>query len=73
MKSDIAAGFSLSQRASAAAIFMGCTRIMYCAWVWPTTITATVATKAYDGAEAERAPEGVPRLLVLRAAGGARR
>ncbi len=46
VKSDIAAGFSVSQSASAAAIFMGCTRVMYWAWVWPTTITARVATKA---------------------------
>jgi hypothetical protein len=46
VKRDMAAGFSVCQRASAAAIFIGCTRVMYWAWVWPTTITARVATKA---------------------------
>jgi hypothetical protein len=43
VKSDIGAGSAVSQSASAAAIFIGCTRVW--AWVWPTTITAIVATK----------------------------
>ena len=45
VKSDIGAGSAVSQSASAAAIFIGCTFTMYWAWVWPTTITAIVATK----------------------------
>jgi hypothetical protein len=42
----MAAGSSDCQSASAAAIFMGWTRIMYWACVCPTTITATVAANA---------------------------
>ena len=43
MKSDIGAGSAVSHRASAAAIFMGWTLVMYWAWVCPTTIVASVA------------------------------
>ena len=47
VNSDIGAGSAVSQRASAAAIFIGWTRTMYCAWEWPTTMTARVAARPY--------------------------
>jgi hypothetical protein len=46
VNNDIGAGSAVSHSASAAAIFIGWTRVMYCAWLWPTTLTAIVATRA---------------------------
>jgi hypothetical protein len=57
VKSDMLAGLSSSQSASAAAIFMGWIRIMYWAWVWPTTTTATVATRAYTAPKRKERPK----------------
>ncbi len=46
VNNDIPAGFSVFHSASAAAIFIGCTLTMYCAWPWPTIITASDAASA---------------------------